>query len=153
MKIIYKIILFLLLINIFIPLVKSLNIFPNEGEGDSQYYQLDNPENAGDESEVFERTSGYEVESLFSASSMSDLSVLFGALFLGGIVALITHSIAPIAISLFLGTFINLYRNSLNIVGQLNINPYVVLAVTMTILVIIVITIIEYMTHGDVSDS
>ena len=151
MKIVVKIILFLILINIFIPMVKSLNIFDAVPNSEDTHYNLE--DGVPDESQVFEDIAEVDPESLFASSSMEDLGILLGSLFLGGIVALITHSIAPIAISLFIGTFLNIYRNSMNIVGQLDINPYIVLAFTLSILVLVVYTIIEYMTQGDASDS
>ena len=151
MKLIYNIIFFMLFVNIFIPLVSSLGIFANEYTGNEDYYKIENSDNL-DRDKTFEDVTGIGFGAITSMDFVA-LARLGGALLVAVGLAYAFHSPAPVAVALFLVTFINVYERSESIAGQFAINPYIIFAFGMGILFLFIITMIELFTHGDASDS
>lgn len=152
MKTVIKIVLFMVLINIFIPMVASLGFFPATIEGSDQYFELDDEGNLPSDDEAFRQAAGYNFSSLtnigFETFSILGIGVLVGI----GLMKL-TNSILPLIISLFFATFLNIYLRTSAIIASFKINPYIVLAFALMMLLLFFITIIEYFTQGDASDS
>jgi hypothetical protein len=152
MKLIVKWCLFLIFVNIFIPMIAGLNIFPNPIEEDSTYYEIDDIDNLPSDSEAFEQASGYNYEDLteigWETFAILGTTILFGVAF-----AKMTRSLSPLLISLFFATFINIYRRSSSFISSFDVNPYIILAFSVGVLVFMLYTIIEYFHQGDASDS
>ena len=148
MKLIYAILLFMMFFNIFSFMFGDLNIFAYTIEGDESTYNLSNIEEQTD-SGIFEDVSGAGWGGVLSLDR--DVWALIGVV-MGGALFLswAMHSPYPIAVGLFLSTFINVYLNSRSIFSQLEVNPYITMAFGLGIVVLFVITTIEYFTHGDV---
>ena len=112
MKKIYIIILFLGILNFMIPYMQSTGWFPYGYQGDGEHYQIDGNGFIQTSEGVFEEVSGYS----FSTISSFDLDTFItigGAIVFGVALAKAFHSAAPLAVTLFLAIFINLYRNFL----------------------------------------
>ena len=152
MKKIYIIIFFLFILNLMIPYMQSLGWFPYGYTGDPDHYKV-NDEGLIETSEgTFEDVSGYSFGDI-SSFDLDTLATIGGAIVFGLLFAKLFHSPAPIAVTLFLAVFINIWRNSLNIVTQFKISPYLYGIFGGLILLLIIVTMIEYFAQGDVSDS
>lgn len=144
MKTIYKIIMYLMLFNIFMYLVPSLNIFPSGYSGNEQNYNI-----IGEDGEII------SAEGLFEGISGSTFTGLLGLILsagLGGLLAILTKQTAPIAVGLLAGTIITIYTSSVGVFGQFQINPYIFLAFAACVTLLTLFTAIEFLTQGDVSD-
>lgn len=152
MKKIYVFILFLAFMNVMIPYMDSLGWFPYSYDYDPDHYNVDDEGMIETSEGVFEDVSGYNFGDVTSFD-LDTLATIGGAIVFGIAFAIMFRSPAPIAVTLFLAIFINIWRNSQNILTQFKISPYLYGVFALGILLLIVITIIEYMTQGDVSDS
>ena len=144
MKTIYKLIMYLMLFNIFMYLIPTLGIFPSGFSGDETNYSV-----TGESGEVV------SAEGLFENISGDTFTGLLGLILsagLGGLLAILTKQTAPIAVGLLAGTIITIYTSSVGIFGQFQINPYIILAFAACVVLLTLFTAIEFLTQGDVSD-
>lgn len=153
MKTVVKICLFLVLVNIFIPMIASLGFFYDPVEGDQTYYHLGtDEENLPTDDEGFQRVAGYSFSSLTNIG-IETFAVLGLSVLVGLALMKVTSSISPLIVSLFFATFFNIYRRSSNLLSSFQINPYIVLAFTVVMLIMFLYTMVEYFHQGDASDS
>lgn len=148
MKLIYMFLLFMIFFNIFSFMLGDLGIFSYIVEGDESTYNLSDIEERS-EGDVFEDISGAGWGSVLSLDK--EVWALIGVVMGGAVIlAWAMHSPYPIAVGLFLATFVNVYINSKSIFSSFDVNPYITMVFGVGILVLFVITTIEYFTHGDV---
>lgn len=153
MKTIVKMCLFMVLVNVFIPMVASLGFFNDPVEGDQDYYALGTEEEGlPTDDEAFSRAAGYSFNSL-TTIGFETFAVLGISLLIGLALMKATQSISPLIISLFFATFFNIYRRSSNLVSSFQVNPYLVLAFGLMFLIMFFYTMVEYFHQGDASDS
>ena len=118
-------------------------------EGDTVYYKLEDESNLPVSEKLFYDLTGISVQNIASLDLLTWSTLL--SLGLAAALAVAWRSPYPIAVGLFLITFANVYRNSESVFENFEINPYIKLVFFMGVLLLIIITIIEYFTHGDVS--
>ena len=144
MKFIYTILLFMIFLNVFTVLFTSLGIMPYgyTNEGDPIYVS-----NATGEEIVKDLTKLDFEDATSLALDNADLLIIAA----GGIaMAILMRSPAPFAVGLFLGIFINTYRKSTSIFSSFDMNQTIVVAGIVGFAFVVIITMIEYFTHGDV---
>jgi len=151
MKKLYIILLFLVFINIFNFMFVAYDIFPSGFEGQSDSYDIaDADENT---------TSGEELFEQLSDADFGDLMLLFfgqADTILAFIVtasiaiaaAWLTKSPAPFVVAMIGGTFLTLYYRSTGIFEQFPINGFVMLACSVGIVILFVITCAETLAPG-----
>lgn len=147
MKLIYIIIIFMAFFNIFSFMLGELGIFSYVVHSDEAMWNLSDT-TEGTDQELFERVSEQSWSDLLNLDPVA-LALMGGTI--AGTIALAwaMHSPYPLAVGLFLATFINMYGNSRSIFSQLEINPYIRMAMGFGLLILILVTTIEYFTHGD----
>jgi len=143
MKFIYVIILFLVFFNLASILVAGLGIIPYEYTIMGDLYT----EDASGET-VFANLSNVSFEN--AADMMLGNASVIALIVGGGVLAWITHSPAPLALALFLGVFITTFKRSITIFSGMGINNVMWVMGLAGMAFLIVITMIEYFTHGDV---
>lgn len=146
MKKIYIIIFFMMFFNIFVLLFNNLGLFNYEGSGDEVNYNIDNTTGAISSESLVEDITGQE--NVLSWGGLGTVALIAGIVG-GGLAGWITSSPYPIGVGLFLGTFANVYVNSRSVFEQFQVNPYLLLALGAGVIILMTITIIEYLTHGD----
>lgn len=152
MKLVVKWCIFLYLMNIFIPMIAVTGFFPTVYEGDTTYFDLNDPDDLPTEQEAFEDATAYEFDSL------SDIGYeTFGILGLSTLIGIglmkVTRSLSPLLISLFFATFFNIWRRSAGIFNNLEVNKYIIIGIGSVALIYWIYTLIEYYHQGDASDS
>lgn len=153
MKTVVKMCLFMVLVNVFIPMVASLGFFYDPVEGDQDYYKLGTDEEGlPTDDEAFERAAGFRFSGITSIG-LETFAILGIATLVGIAFMKLTNNISPLIISLFFATFFNIYRRSSNLISSFQINPYIVLAFSLVLLIMFFYTIVEYFHQGDASDS
>ena len=144
MKVIYIFILTLMFVNVFAFMFNELGMFDYTfSPGDA--YNMTNTT----EEELFEEVTGSQF-GLITSLDINSLLSIAGIVGITGVLSVFMHSPYPIAVGLFLATFINLYMNSNSILNTVDVNPYLSMAFGLGMVFLFVITIIEYFTHGDV---
>jgi hypothetical protein len=149
LKKLYVIIFFLIFVNLINVMVVALDIFP---VGYVDEFD-ENITNASEGEEVFE----YWTEDDFDYGDI--LGLIFGStesiavmlLGVGGSVGLawLTHSTAPLAVGILASVFAALYTNTVNIFNSYPVNNYIMLACTIGMVILFVITSAEYLTQGE----
>jgi len=125
----------------------NMGIFTYEYQMDSPEYNLDDPNNMN-ATDVFEDVSGQDIGGLLSLDMVSWVA-MGGVIAASVVLAALFRSPYPVAVGLFLATFINIYKSSEGIIESFDLNPYIILAVGLGIAGLFLITTIEYFTHGD----
>ena len=153
MKLIYIVILFMVFFNIFVFMFGYMNIFGEVYEGDSEHYNInesaDQSNSEGFVEDVSDMSFG-DVMYLFfgeieGGNILGTVLTLGGALFL----AWLTRSPAPFVLG-FLANFMRVtYTNSMDVFEQMPTNGYMMLAGTVGMIFLFIITSAEYLTHGD----
>lgn len=149
MKKLYIVIFFLIFVNIINIMVVGLGMFPSSYVEESD----ENITNVSEGEEVFE----YWTDDDFDFGDI--LGLMFGStgsvaalvLGIGGSVGLswLTHSTAPLAVGVLASVFAAIYVNTINIFNSYPIHNYIFLACTIGMVVLFVITSVEYLTHGE----
>ena len=148
MKKLYTVIVFLLFFNIFCFLFASLNIFPtNPGTSDINM--------TSSETFIYD-LSNYNISSIFNLlffdtenpdwSSIASILALSAA----GVLAVSTRNPSPFVVMFIANFMFNLYRKSMPIFNQFQINQYFMMAGLVGMVMLFIITSLEVLTHGDV---
>jgi len=149
MKLMYVIILFLVFFNIFSFISVKLEIFPYEYTPDTKHFDID-----GGSYQNFKNTTGFGigevVRVLFGDITVSNAVITIGMLVLALIAVKLAHSITPLVVLFFANMARVTYENIYGVMNQIEIDPLVSLAIGVGICFLIIITSVEYMTHGDV---
>lgn len=153
MKFIYIILMFMVFVNIFTFMFAYLDIIPYQILVGDQYYELNDVTNMRGE-DVFFQISNYNFSDVTGTLNLIS-SVLSGNLDFLGIVAagigasIFLHSASPLAVSIFLGVFVNTFRRSSSVFYGFQANEYLIVAAMAGVIFMFVITMIEYFTQGD----
>lgn len=139
--------LFSMFFNVFMFMFASMGIFTYEYQTDSSDYDLDDPDNMN-ATDVFEDVSGQSVGGLLSLDMVSWIA-MGGVIAASIALAALFRSPYPVAVGLFLATFINIYKSSESIIESFDLDPYIVVAIGIGVVGLFLITTIEYFTHGD----
>ena len=151
MKKLFVIILFMIMVNVFIIMFSSMNLFPNSIEAGGNYSDANN-ETAED---VLYDVSGSDFGDvlgiIFVDVNSDPLNILASVLMLGGaaFLAWLTRSPAPFVVAVVANVFKNTYVNSMDFLEQFPINNYLMMAGMIAMIILLIITCLEYLTHGD----
>lgn len=149
MKKIYFLLFFMVMVNVVSIMFVTMEIFPTEESSSNEYYQ-----------NVTETVKGEKIFYDISGNTFGDiLGMFFGTAsgLLGFLVtglvsvaaAWLTHSPAPFVVGMIGGTFLTMYNSSRHIFDNYEMNGYIVLACSIGIVIIFIITCAEYLTQGD----
>lgn len=151
MKKLYVIILFLVFINIFNIMFVAYNIFPSGYDGQSDYYDIDDADgNVSGGETLFEELSNADfgdIMLLFFGNAESILAIITTAA-IAIAAAWLTKSPAPFVVAMVGGVFLTLYQRSIGIFQQYPINNFVMLACSIGMVILFIITCAEYLTPG-----
>jgi len=133
-----------------------LNIFPYEyGTGSGSYENINITGDTPPSDDIFENVTGQKSMDVLGIffGDISDSGGLLATIAIFGVAVIasfITKTAGPLVVA-FLGNTIRVtYENSVTIINQYPIDPYITLAFGVGILFLIVIPSAEYLTHGDV---
>ena len=152
MKKLYIILIFLVFFNIFSFMFNAIELFPYVyGEGNPSY-NLSEYENKSSE-EIAESASGYSYDDflriiLGDVDSLGDMMLTVGILGAAIAMAWLTKSGAPLIIGVVGNLMKNMYIQNMAIFEQFPINNYLMLATGVGMVLLFIITCIEYMVHG-----
>lgn len=157
MKKIYKIMIFLVLFQFSVVIVNALEVFPSENTfySDAEtrsIRELDSPTDAL--SYFFELPGIPGLSALQTTFTFGMLVILF--LSIGAAIARATHSWSPVIVVIIATSFVPMLMKSLGFFNKMLYNwnnqalMYLGLTLGVGIIILVVITILETPTHGDV---
>jgi hypothetical protein len=156
MKMIYVILLFIVFFNIFSFMLGALPLFDTAFAEGNPKYNLSQHENKSAE-QIAENATGVGYDDFFKIllgdiDNLADFFLSFGIL--GGAIALayVTKSPAPLVIGVVANIMKNTYTSNIEIFNSLEVNNYLMLASMVGMILLFLITCIEYMVsgHGEV---
>lgn len=154
MKLIYTVILFLVFFNIFSFMIVYMDIIPYGFSPDDEQYDVNVTGDTIPGESTFKELTGFNVMQIIGIffgdlSSVGGVLATIAIIGIASVAAWLTHSAAPFVVA-FLGNIVRVtYVNSMGVMTQFEINPYINLAISIGICFLIVITAAEYLTHGD----
>ena len=156
MKKLFVIILFMIMVNVFIIMFNAVNIFPVSLDSGQNYSDVDSAGNpTGAEETLYDISGGYDfsdVLSIIFVDVNSDATnILATVVMLGGaaFLAWLTRSPAPFVVAVIANVFKNTYVNSLDFLEQFPVNNYMMMAGMIGMIILLIVTCLEYLTHGD----
>ena len=155
MKKLFVIIGFIILVNVFIIMFNSVNLFPVELDASQNYTGMDDSGDTYTGDQAFEDISGYDFSSvlgiIFVDVNSDPLNILASIAMLGGaaFLAWLTRSPAPFVLAVISNVFKNAYVNSMGFLEQFPINNYMMLGGMIAMILLLIVTCLEYLTHGD----
>ena len=152
MKKLFIIILFMILVNVFIIMFSSINLFPYDVDEGGNYTSAENDTAEGVLYDISGSDFGDILGIIFVDINSDPLNILASVLMLGGaaFLAWLTRSPAPFVVAVVANVFKNVYVNSMDFLEQFPINNYLMMAGMIAMLILLVVTCLEYLTHGDV---
>jgi len=133
----------------------ATNIFPMTLDAGQNYSNINADGDPVDADSVLYDVSGTDFGDVFNIifvdvssdtwNILGTVAMLGGALFL----AWVTHSPAPFVVAVIANVFKNTYVNSIGFLEQFPINNYMMLAGMLGMIILLVVTCLEYLTHGD----
>lgn len=156
MKKLFIIVIFMIFFNIFCFMFAWFGIFPAEYETDTGSIDVNTTGSMQTPGEQYINTMSDgltfgNIVSIFLGRFDSLSGFLASIVLIAGAVAasVLMHTPAPLVIG-FVGTFVkNLYLNASEIFARYPVNNYFMMAFGAGMLILFVITIAEYLTHGD----
>lgn len=151
MKKLYVVILFLIFFNVFIIMFNSFSLFPMSLEEGQNYSNADSSTAEG----TWEDVSGSDFGDIFSIIfvdiNSDPLNILGTILIIGGaaFIAWLTRSPAPFVVAVVANVFKNTYVNSMSVFEQFPINNYMMIAGMIGMIILFIVTCLEYLTHGE----
>jgi len=152
MKKLFVIILFVIFVNVFIIMFNASNIFPTDIDPSGNYSDVTSGSSAED---VLYDVNGYDfgdiMSIIFVDVNSDSMNILSSVLMLGGaaLLAWLTRSPAPFVIAVVTNVFKNTYVNSIGFMEQFGVNDYMMMAGLIGMIILLVVTCLEYLTHGD----
>ena len=159
MKKLFVVVLFMVFINIFIIMFNSLGpngLFPIQLDESEDY------KNGSDSSSeaYFKDISSFDASDVFKIiffdtsqinSDLGVISILASIVMMGGaaFIAWLTHSPAPFVVAVVANVFKNLYMNSIGFLEGFGINDYIMLVGMIGMIILLIVTCLEYLTHGE----
>lgn len=151
MKLLFRIVLFMLFFNIAAFMVSAMNIFPNSLYGDATHYNLDDPTNLPTPEQMFDNlllNNRMEITKIIGFDLEWNI-IIGGILVVVAAVAALTHSSGIISIGFTATMFVFMYTNSKSLFDGLaadmgHMTGYIALMLGLGVFVLVIITIMDY---------